>query len=135
LCLAALEATLDAYRRDALEEIPTLHLLSLSADAIETRARSFIQRLDEVAPVGLKATVVNGNSAVGGGSGPNVHPPTWLIALDHPALNANEIESRLREASPPVISRIAEGRVLLDLRTVDVSDESDLVTALKSITS
>jgi L-seryl-tRNA(Ser) seleniumtransferase len=135
LCLAALEATLDAYRRDALEEIPTLHMLSLSAEAIETRARNFIQRLDEVAPVGLKATVVNGNSAVGGGSGPNVHPPTWLIALDHPALNANEIESRLREASPPVISRIAEGRVLLDLRTVDVSDESDLVTALKSITS
>ena len=135
LCLAAMEATLDAYRREALEEIPTQNMLSLSAEAIETRARNFIQRIGELGASGLKATVVNGNSAVGGGSGPNVHPPTWLIALDHAALNPNEIERKLRDASPPVISRIADGRVLLDLRTVDISDEPHLITALKSVIS
>jgi L-seryl-tRNA(Ser) seleniumtransferase len=131
LCLSALEATLDAHRRGALDEIPTLHMLSLSAEAIETRARNFIQRLADVGLSTLRATLVKGHSAVGGGSGPNVHPPTTLVALDHETLGADEIEGRLRGASPPVISRIADGHVLLDLRTVDISEESDLITALK----
>jgi L-seryl-tRNA(Ser) seleniumtransferase len=135
LCLAALEATLDAHRRGALEEIPMFHMLGLSAATIETRARNFVQRLDEIVPSGLKATVVSGHSAVGGGSGPNVHPPTALLALAHETLTANEIEGKLRAASPPVISRISGSQVLLDLRTVDVSEESDLLTALKSLAS
>jgi len=133
LCLAALEATLDAHRRGALDEIPTLHMLSLSAEVIEKRARNLIQRLEEAGSSGLKAKIIEGHSAVGGGSGPNVHPSTALVALDHESLNANEVESRLRAASPPVISRIADGHVLLDLRTVDISDESELMTALKSL--
>ncbi len=135
LCLAALEATLEAHRRGALEEIPTFHMLGLSADAIDERARNLVQRLEEIVPSGLKATVVSGHSAVGGGSGPNVHPPTSLLALAHKTLTANEIESKLRAASPPVIARIADGRVLLDLRTVEISEESDLITALKSLAS
>ncbi len=133
LCLAALEATLDAHRRGALEEIPALQMLSLNADTIKTRARSFVQRFDDGRRLGLRATVIEGHSAVGGGSGPNVHPLTALIALDHLTLGADEIENRLRAASPPVVSRIAQGHVLLDLRTVDVSEESDLLAALKSI--
>lgn len=133
LCLAALEATLEAHRRGALEEIPLFQMLGLSAEAIETRARNLAQRLAELVPLDLKITVVSGNSAVGGGSGPNVHPATALLALAHETLTANEIESKLRAASPPVITRIADGRVLLDLRTVDVSEESDLLTALKSL--
>ena len=135
LCLAALEATLEAHRRGSLEEIPTFQMLGLSPDAIEARARNLVQRFEEIAPSGLKATLVNGHSAVGGGSGPNVHPPTALLALAHDTLTANEIESKLRAASPPVIARIADGRVLLDLRTVDISEESDLITAMKSLAS
>src|SRR6185312_14904190 len=110
-------------------------MLGLSAEAIETRARNFAQRLTDFGASGLKANVVSGNSAVGGGSGPNVHPPTALIALAHETLTANEIENKLRAASPPVITRISGGEVLLDLRTVDVSEESDLLTALQSFTS
>jgi L-seryl-tRNA(Ser) seleniumtransferase len=133
LCLAALEATLEAHRRGALDEIPALQMLSLGADQIETRARSCIQRLEDAGLSSLKVTVVEGHSAVGGGSGPNVHPLTALLALDHTKLDVEEIESRLRASSPPVISRIADGHVLLDLRTVDVSEESELVAALKSL--
>ncbi len=135
LCLAALEATLDAHRRGALEEIPTLQMLSQSAQAIETRARNLIRCLEEPGPSGLKATTIQGHSAVGGGSGPNVHPPTVLIALDHETLSANEIENRLRAALPPVIGRIADGHVLLDLRTIDISEEPALITALTSLKS
>jgi L-seryl-tRNA(Ser) seleniumtransferase len=133
LCLAALEATLEAHRRGALDEIPALQMLSLGADQIETRARSCIQRLEDAGLSSLKVTVVEGHSAVGGGSGPNVRPLTALLALDHTKLDVEEIESRLRASSPPVISRIADGHVLLDLRTVDVSEESELVAALKSL--
>jgi len=135
LCLAALEATLEAHRRGALDEIPLFQMLGLSAEAIETRARNFAQRLTDLLASDLKVNVVSGNSAVGGGSGPNVHPPTALVALTHETLSANELESKLRTSSPPVITRISDGQVLLDLRTVDVSEESDLLTALKSLAS
>jgi L-seryl-tRNA(Ser) seleniumtransferase len=135
LCLAALEATLDAHRRGALKELPLFQMLGLTTEAIEARARDLARRLEESIPSDLTVTVISGSSAVGGGSGPNVHPPTALLALSHETLTANEIESKLRAASPPIIARIADGRVLLDLRTVDLSEESDLLTALKSLAS
>ena len=135
LCLAALEATLDTHRRGALEELPLFQMLGLTTEALEARARDLARRLEESIPSDLKVTIISGSSAVGGGSGPNVHPPTALLALSHGTLTANEIESKLRAASPPIIARIAEGRVLLDLRTVDLSEESDLLTVLKSLAS
>jgi L-seryl-tRNA(Ser) seleniumtransferase len=130
-----LEATLDAHRRGALEEVPLFQMLGLTTEGIEARARDLARRLEESIPSDLKVTVISGSSAIGGGSGPNVHPPTALLALSHETLTANEIESKLRAASPPIIARIADGQVLLDLRTVDVSEESDLLTALKSLSS
>src|SRR5258706_1139676 len=80
----------------------------------------------------LPATTVAGQSAVGGGSGPNVHPPTTLVALSHAELKPDEIERKLRDCSPPVISRIADDLVLLDLRTVDAGEEPELLSALRS---
>ncbi len=134
LCLAALEATLDAHLRGAIEEIPTLRMLALSPEAVETRARAFISQLtDDEGSSGMTASLVAGHSAIGGGSGPNVHPSTMLVALKHSALSAAEIEGELRASSPPVISRIANDLVLLDLRTVDVSEEPDLLRAVKAI--
>ncbi len=134
LCLAALEATLDAHRRGAIEEIPALRMLALTKDAIEERAKSFIARLARNSDLnGLTATIVAGQSAVGGGSGPNVHPPTALIALKHEHLKAGEIERKLRLSSPSVIARIADDQVLLDLRTVDDREEPELMAALKSV--
>ena len=134
LCLAALEATLETHRRGALEEIPTFQMLGVSAAVIEKRAQNFVQRIEAVGSLNLHAAVIAGYSAVGGGSGPNVRPLTALIALTHETLTPNQIESRLRAASIPVISRIADGRVLLDLRTVAISEESALIAALNSIT-
>ena len=102
LCLAALEATLDAHRRGALEGIPALQMLALSPAMIDDRARHFVELLDEIRDSsGLTATTVAGQSAVGGGSGPNVHPPTTLVALSHAKLKPDEIEHQLRTCSPP----------------------------------
>ncbi|MEK6280313.1 MAG: L-seryl-tRNA(Sec) selenium transferase [Acidobacteriota bacterium] len=136
LCLAALEATLEAHRRGASEEIPALRMLGLSKESIETRARSFTNHLaGDPAFAGLTASVITGESAVGGGSGPNVNPSTALIALKHVNLNADELEEKLRLFSPPVIARIADDLVLIDLRTVESHDESDLIRALESLAS
>jgi L-seryl-tRNA(Ser) seleniumtransferase len=134
LCLAALEASLDAHRRGAIEEIPALRMLMLSPDAIEKRAQAFIALLSAAGgPAGLTASTVTGHSAVGGGSGPNVHPPTTLVALKHAELKADEMERKLRTFSTPVISRIADDLVLLDLRTVDVDEEPELLRALRTL--
>jgi L-seryl-tRNA(Ser) seleniumtransferase len=135
LCLAALEATLDAHRRGALEEIPLFQMLGLTPEAIEKRARNLIEQLARIVPSALRLTIVSGTSAVGGGSGPNAHLPTALLAVSHERLSANEIESKLRAASPPVITRISDDQVLLDLRTIDISDEPAVLSALKSLMS
>ncbi len=136
LCLAALEATLEAHRRGAIEEIPTLRMLALSVESIQERATEFIAKLAERAEsTGLTASIVMGESAIGGGSGPAVHPTTALIALKHEQLSADGLEEQLRLNSPPVIARIADGQVLLDLRTVTPREEDELLDALNDLAS
>ena len=133
LCLAALEATLEAHRRGAIEEIPSLRMLALTAEAIEQRAEQFLTKFFKNATEGISATIVAGQSAVGGGSGPNVHPATALIAIKHKSLKTDEIEEKLRLSSPPVIARIADGAVLLDLRTVAPNEEPELLNVLMKL--
>jgi L-seryl-tRNA(Ser) seleniumtransferase len=134
LCLAALEATLEAHRRGAIEEIPTLRMVALSKESIENRARSFAGTLaSDSGLADLAVSVIPGESAIGGGSGPNVHPPTSLVALQHTTYDADDLQQKLRLFSPPVICRIADDMVLIDLRTVDPQDEPDVIRALKSL--
>jgi L-seryl-tRNA(Ser) seleniumtransferase len=133
LCLAALEATLDAHRRGAIEEIPTLRMLALDPEALRKRARKFYVKVFKNTTENLTVTMVPGQSAVGGGSGPNVHPSTTLIALKHEQLSADQIEQKLRLFSPPVIARIADDLVLLDLRTVDPNEEAELLEAVVAL--
>ncbi len=132
LALAALEATLDAHRRGAsFSEVPALRMIAASYDEIKARARALVTRLRERGSLGkLSVEVIDGESAIGGGSAPLTHPRTALIALSHGRMPAEDIEQALRRTSPPLIARIAEGKVLLDLRTVDPSEEGELETAL-----
>ncbi|MFS8086334.1 MAG: L-seryl-tRNA(Sec) selenium transferase, partial [Acidobacteriota bacterium] len=78
---------------------------------------------------------VDGESAIGGGSAPTSRLPTTLISLTHDRLTPNQIEAELRQKDPPVIARILEDRVLLDLRTVLPNEESDLERAVLSLSS
>lgn len=134
LCLAALEATLVGHRRESIDEIPTMRMLALSTGMLEKRARNLLAQLaNQSASANIEATILAGQSAIGGGSGPNVHPPTALIALKHRTLSADDMELKLRHCSPPVIARIADGLVLIDLRTVDTQEESELLKALISV--
>lgn len=137
LTLATLEATLESHRRGtSLEEIPALRMLSLSRKEIEVRATSLTDTLSQESPdSGLSIALEEGKSAVGGGSGPATHPATVLISLQHASLSADEIQHRLRLSSPPVIARIADGKVLIDLRTVASEEESELLAAIRHLTA
>src|SRR6266571_4276378 len=135
LALAALEVTLDAHRRgQSFKEVPAQRMISMSAAEIKARARAFIERVREFNSLeALRLEVLAGNSAIGGGSAPTFHPVTTLISVTHKTLTAAQIESHLRQSSPPVIARIAEDRVLLDLRTVAEDEERHLTELLASL--
>ncbi|HJS24039.1 MAG TPA: L-seryl-tRNA(Sec) selenium transferase [Pyrinomonadaceae bacterium] len=111
--LAALEATLVSYQKEVADaEVPVIQMLSLTAEEVEQHARSVIEGLDG------KFELIAGESTLGGGAGPTSNVPTMLIAITHPDRSAQDIEHQLRTSTPPIISRISEGKVLLDLRTV-----------------
>jgi L-seryl-tRNA(Ser) seleniumtransferase len=131
LRLAALEATLTAHQRDrAASEVPVLQMLALSADEIEQRARNLIEQLGTG---DLKLTLEPGDSAVGGGTAPTSNLRSAVIAVSHPHKSASSLERQLRHSSPAVIARIAEDKVLLDLRTVASDDLPALISALKTL--
>jgi L-seryl-tRNA(Ser) seleniumtransferase len=134
---AALEATLDAYARGvSTDEVPVHRLIASSFEEIEERAQAFIQRL-RVAKVNgaLRTETVTGESAIGGGSAPTSRLPTTLISLTHDVLTPNQIETALRHSDPPIIARIVDDQVLLDLRTVFPSQESAIEAAVLSFAS
>jgi L-seryl-tRNA(Ser) seleniumtransferase len=137
LALAALEATLEAYRRGtAFEDVPVLKMLAMSPETIAERASNFVERMrSEPGDTHLEAELVDGHSAIGGGAAPTTHPKTRLIALRHRTLSADALDRALRQSTPPVIARIAEERVLIDLRTVFEDEEEELLRVLAAISS
>jgi L-seryl-tRNA(Ser) seleniumtransferase len=135
LTLAALEATLDAHRRGAaLEEVPALRMIALTYEEVERRALAFLARWQERhRSENLHFEIMEGQSAIGGGAAPVTHPRTALIALTHERLSADALEQALRLSAPPVIARIADAKVLLDLRTVAEDEEAALLDALEAL--
>ena len=128
LTLAALEATLRAYADGvAREEIPVLRMLRTSAEAIQARAE--MQR-SILASSGIRAAITPGQSVVGGGAFPEAKLATFLLLVetDRPAEVVHHV---LRTGSPPVVARIVDDRIAIDLRTVNEGDDALLVTALK----
>jgi L-seryl-tRNA(Ser) seleniumtransferase len=130
LIYAALEATLLAYVRRDHDAIPTLLMMRLSKEAIGNRAESLAAR---VSVPKLKLEIVDGESLLGGGAAPSSVLPTRLLALTCEGLSADELAARLRSSEPPIIARVEEGRVLLDLRTVFPEQDAAVVAALNRI--
>lgn len=131
LVYGALEATLASYFTGrAFEDIPVLRMLSMSPQELRRRARRFQRRLKATVPAGARASLVDGQSVVGGGSCPGANLPTTLIALESERYGPNEIASRLRGQTPPVIVRIEDDNALVDLRTVFPGQEPILIEAL-----
>jgi L-seryl-tRNA(Ser) seleniumtransferase len=142
LTIAALEATLQSYLRDAFDEIPTLRMIRLSQEEIAKRAQSFCEKFRPVLPTYVKLEIHSGFSVIGGGSTPDQQLPTTLIAISTPRHSAAQLEDRLRNprtsnpasatstTATPLIARIEENHVILDLRTVNPEEESEIASAL-----
>ena len=132
LVYAALEATIESYlREDAEQSVPVLRMLGLQKAELEGRTRGLSRRLQEkIGKDVASIEIISGSSVVGGGSGPDVRPETVLLALKHQTRSASEIERNLRMSETPVIVRIENDALLIDLRTVTESEEDRLIEIL-----
>jgi L-seryl-tRNA(Ser) seleniumtransferase len=113
-----------------------MRMIATSAEEISVRAAKLLESLRaQRKSEALLSAMIEGESAIGGGSGPNTHPQTVLISLTHDRISAGDMERHLRKISPPVIGRIADDRLLLDLRTVAPEDDSHILKALIELNS
>jgi L-seryl-tRNA(Ser) seleniumtransferase len=160
LTYAALEATLLAYVKKDYDAVPALRMMQTSKQEIKKRSESMIARVGAepalsdrskrgsrmgaltrpARPARTRASgptcaveLVDGESLIGGGSAPSATLPTTLIALTCYSLGANELAARLRASDPPVIARVEDGRVLLDLRTVFPAQDELLAGVLSQL--
>jgi len=108
------------------EAVPVLAMLRQSAEEVRARATRFVADIPE-----LRAEILPGESVTGGGATPEQTIPTWVIAVQ--CADVVEAERRLREADPPVVARVENGRLVFDLRTVPADDEAALARALAGL--
>ncbi|HEY5532157.1 MAG TPA: L-seryl-tRNA(Sec) selenium transferase [Candidatus Anoxymicrobiaceae bacterium] len=132
MTIAALEATLRLYLdpEKAWSRIPALRMLSEPAESVRSRANKLKRLLDRAGVPGLDYTVAPGVSCAGGGSLPTSEIPTYCLGLRHEALSASALEARLRGGDPPVLARVKDDRLILDLRTVMDTEISSLAEAI-----
>jgi L-seryl-tRNA(Ser) seleniumtransferase len=125
LIYQALEITLRNLLLERWDQIPALRMISQSVDELRARAESLARRLD-----GVRTTVVEGSSLIGGGSTPERPLQSWLIAVH--CDDVVKAEERCRMSDPPVVARIEDGKLLFDLRTVFPWEEEELVRIIRA---
>ncbi|HTM37840.1 MAG TPA: L-seryl-tRNA(Sec) selenium transferase [Terriglobales bacterium] len=134
LTYAALESTLVAYLKRDYDAVPALRMMQTSKSEIARRAAALMTEIaaasERAHPLRLAAELIDSASLLGGGSAPSATIPTTVIALTCYSLSANELAARLRAGVPPVIARVEEGKVLLDLRTVFPEQDKVLTQVL-----
>lgn len=132
LVLGALAATLDLHLAGRSGEIPFFRMVSAPLDALRRRAESLAAR---ARAGGLEAEVVDSTAVAGGGAGAESTLPSVAVALRRPGLAADALAAALRAGAPPVVSRVEDGRVRLDLRSVAEEEDADLAAALAHLSS
>ncbi|HKT87801.1 MAG TPA: L-seryl-tRNA(Sec) selenium transferase [Candidatus Sulfotelmatobacter sp.] len=130
LTYASLEAALLAYVKRDYEAIPTLKMMSLRKEEIGSRAEALIKTTTAAK---IRLEITDGESVIGGGAAPSSVLPTRLLALTHADLSADDLSARLRASDPPIIARVEDGRVLIDLRTVFPAEDCLIAGALSRI--
>src|SRR5260221_581735 len=133
LTTAAMEATLRAYLRGAWNEIPALRMMQTSIAEISARTEAFYKTLSEkIAGADVELTITDGQSLVGGGSTPAQSLPTKVLRIASVRHSASDLELRLRTTAglTPVVARIEDERLLIDLCTAFLQQEPLLAEAL-----
>ncbi|MGH7771169.1 MAG: L-seryl-tRNA(Sec) selenium transferase [Candidatus Binatia bacterium] len=127
LTLGALEATLKLYQQSAnvAETIPTLKAFTRSLGEIQEMGERVLSTLQKRLGEGFHLALEDSTSQIGSGALPTEEIPTKVISIHHNGIGAERIAKRFRDASPPILGRIKDGRFLLDLRTI--FDSNDLI--------
>ena len=129
LAYAALEGTLLEYAAGRSgRTVPVAAMIGSGAESLRSRARQIAERLAPVA--GLTVAATEGDSVIGGGTAPGLTMPTCLLDVRVEGCSPDELEALLRRAQPPVIGRIEQDRLLLDLRTVQPDEDEALSNVL-----
>jgi L-seryl-tRNA(Ser) seleniumtransferase len=131
MTLAALEATAAAYASGTYRDLPLWRMALAPAEELAVRAEAIREASSEVAARGVKVEVVASDAVTGGGSLPGQRLASWALSIDAPDLGVDELDERLRASSPPVIGRISDDRLLLDLRSVDPRDDELLADRIR----
>ena len=124
---AALEATLAAYSAHMPEQIPIMQMLHEPAERIRQRCEEVAVGIDSLE---VSATVVEVESLIGGGTAPKARIKSYAVALRYKKCDSAALLSTLRRCVPPIIGRIEDDQVILDLRTVEPHNDSLLINAL-----
>jgi L-seryl-tRNA(Ser) seleniumtransferase len=132
LIYSILESTLLTYVRQQYEAIPAVRFMRIAREELLRRAEALAARVRESCPQ-LQLEAVPCSSLVGGGAAPGWGLPSYGVAVTAKTIGADELLSLLRGNDPPIVARIEDGRVLLDLRTVFPAEEAEIVTALQRI--
>ena len=130
LTYAALEATLLAYVKHDYDSIPAVRMMQLSKESIGRRAQAAAAQIQTQA---LTIELIEGESILGGGTAPSATLPTRLLAISVYEMSADQLATRLRTCSTPIIGRVEDGLVLLDLRTVFPEQDNLLIENLREI--
>ncbi len=130
LIYGALEATLLAYVKRDFDALPSLRMMRVTRDDIRKRAEAMA---NELKGSGLPVEVRDGESVVGGGAAPGAVLPTVLLTIVSESVSSNEMASALRHNDPPVIARVEDDRLVIDLRTVIPEQDEVLLGALKTV--
>jgi L-seryl-tRNA(Ser) seleniumtransferase len=131
MTLAALEKTLMMYLQGHRDRLPLWEMASAPVEELEARARGLITRLATTQASRVKA--VTCRSVMGGGSLPGAEIDSWGVTLTHPSRSAAEIERNLRHGAPPIIARIEDDNVVLDLRTVSPQEDEEILQRLEKV--
>ena len=130
MTLAGLEATLRAHLEGRVEDLPLWSLALTSADELQSRADAIAERVTSDV---LKVEAIPTVSVAGGGSLPGEELGSWGVALAHAEKSVDEMQSLLRSSSPPVIGRIEDERLVLDLRSVFPEDVDTLIAIVRAL--
>ena len=133
MTLASLEATLKLYldEKDALEHIPTLHMISLSKERLFGKADVLKTKLSDL---DFDIRIEEDKAEVGGGSYPASYLESVAVKLTHRKLHATEIERKLLEVEIPIITRIKDNSIILDMRTLRTREFDIVKAALEEVT-
>jgi L-seryl-tRNA(Ser) seleniumtransferase len=133
MTLAALDAVLAEHQSGrARDSVPVLWMLAAPASEVRRRAHALMEALASACPV-LRMEIVDGASAVGGGAAPAEEIPTALLRIVHPERGPDALAAALRAGRPAVVARVADGALVLDLRTVRLDEEPGLHAAIHKV--